>query len=157
MNANSQLPTSNSQGARVRLLGNWELGIGSWLIVMALCGTIAHAHHSIAGMYDEGRRVTIDGIVAQFHFVNPHPFVILDVKDASGNPQPWKLEMDNRHELVDVGVAGETLKAGDRVVVTGSPARAQPRTLYVRRLERPADGFLYEQVGTSPRIRIPSH
>ena len=101
-------------------------------------------------MYDEGRRVTIDGIVAQFQFVNPHPFVMVDVKDAGG---PWKLEMDNRRELVDVGVTGETLKAGDRLVVTGSPGRAQPRTLYVRRLERPADGFLYEQVGSSPRIR----
>ena len=125
-------------------------------MVMALCGTVAHAHHSIAGMYDEGRPVTVDGIVAQFHFVNPHPFVMVDVKDASGNAQPWKLELDNRHELVDVGVTAGTLKAGDRLIVTGSPARAQPRALYVRRLERPADGFLYEQVGTSPRIRVPS-
>ena len=125
-------------------------------MVMALFGTVAHAHHSIAGMYDEGRRVTLDGTVAQFQFVNPHPFVMVDVKDASGNVQPWKLELDNRHELVDVGVTGGTLKAGDRLVVTGSPSRAQPRALYVRRLERPADGFLYEQVGNSPRIRTPS-
>ncbi len=156
MNANSQFPTPNSQEVGFDLLGSWKLGVGSCAMVMALCGTVAHAHHSIAGMYDEGRRVTIDGIVAQFQFVNPHPFVVVDVKDASGNAQPWKLEMDNRHELVDVGVTVETLKAGDRLVVSGSPARAQPRTLYVRRLERPADGFLYEQIGSSPRIRIPS-
>jgi hypothetical protein len=122
-------------------------------MAMALCSTVAHAHHSIAGMYDEGHRVTVDGIVAQFQFVNPHPFVVVDVKDASGTTQTWKLELDNRHELVDVGVTGETLKAGDRLVVTGSPARAQARTLYVRRLERPVDGFLYEQIGNSPRVR----
>ena len=154
MNPNSQLPTSNCQGARVRLLGNWELGIGICLVVVALCGTVADAHHSIAGMYDEGRRVTVDGIVAQFQFVNPHPFVMVDVKDASGKAQPWKLEMDNRRELIDVGVTSETLKAGDRLVVSGSPARAQPYTLYVRRLERPQDGFLYEQIGSSPRVRV---
>ena len=113
----------------------------------------AYAHHSIAGMYDESRRVTLDGSVVQFQFVNPHPFVVLEVRDAGGNVQSWKLEMDNRHELVDVGVKGDTLRAGDRLVVTGSPGRAQPHDLYVRRLERPADGFLYEQVGTSPRVR----
>ena len=124
-------------------------------IVIASCGTVAYAHHSIAGMYDESRRVTVDGVVAQFQFVNPHPFVMVDARDANGGVQSWKLEMDNRHELVDVGVTGDTLKAGDRLIVTGSPARGQQRTLYVRRLERPADGFLYEQIGNSPRVRIP--
>jgi hypothetical protein len=125
-------------------------------IAVALCGTVAHAHHSIWGMYDEGRRVTIDGLVAQFQFVNPHPFVMVDVRDANGNAQAWKLELDNRRELVDVGVAGDTLKAGDRIVVTGSPSRTEQRAMYVRRLERPTDGFLYEQIGSSPRVRKPS-
>jgi hypothetical protein len=125
----------------------------SLAIVIALCGTVTHAHHSIAGMYDESRRVTLDGIVVQFQFVNPHPFVMVDVRDANGSAQTWKLEMDNRHELVDVGMTGQTLKSGDRLVVTGSPGRTQPHDLYVRRLERPADGFLYEQIGTSPRVR----
>ena len=37
----------------------------SCAIVVALCGTVAHAHHSIAGMYDESRRVTVDGIRAR--------------------------------------------------------------------------------------------
>jgi hypothetical protein len=46
----------------------------------------------------------------------------------------------------------ETLKPGDRVVLNGSIGRNQPRTLYVWRLDRPADGFWYEQVGMSPKI-----
>ena len=121
--------------------------------LLALAGAVAQAHHSIAGMYDESRRVMVDGVVAEFHFVNPHPFVLVDVRDATGSAQAWRLEMDNRGELVDVGVTGTTLKPGDRVVVTGSPARGQPQALYVRRLERPADGFLYEQIGSSPRVR----
>jgi hypothetical protein len=43
----------------------------------------------------------------------------------------------------------------DRIVVTGSVAREQASSLYVRRLDRPADGFRYEQVGSSPRVRLP--
>ena len=103
-------------------------------------------------MYDQSRRVTLDGTIAQFQFVNPHPFVMVDVKDASGGTQSWKAELDNRWELEDVGVAPTTFKAGDRVVVTGSPGRDRALLMYVWRLERPADGFLYEQVGTSPRV-----
>jgi hypothetical protein len=45
-----------------------------------------------------------------------------------------------------------TFNAGDRVVVSGSPGRDRTPLLYVWRLERPVDGFLYEQVGTSPRV-----
>ena len=115
-------------------------------------GGSAEAHHSIAGMYDQGRRVTFDGTIAQFQFVNPHPFVMIDVKDANGVAQSWKAELDNRWELVEVGITPTTFKARERVVVTGSPGRSQALLLYVWRLERPADGFLYEQVGTSPRV-----
>ena len=45
-----------------------------------------------------------------------------------------------------------TFKAGDQVIVSGSPGRDRALLMYVRRLERPADGFLYEQIGTSPRV-----
>ena len=112
----------------------------------------AYAHHSIAGVYDTNRQVTIDGIVAQFHFVNPHPFVTVDVKDSNGSALQWRLEMDNLSELSEIGVTSGTLKPGDRVVVSGSPGRTQSQSLYIRKLDRPVDGFRYEQVGSSPRI-----
>jgi hypothetical protein len=60
--------------------------------------------------------------------------------------------LDNRWELVAIGMTEETLKPGDRLVLSGSVGRNQPRSLYVMRLDRPADGFWYEQVGMSPRI-----
>ncbi len=60
--------------------------------------------------------------------------------------------MDNLFELHDVGMSKETLKPGDRVLVTGDPSRTRPRELYLRRLDRPKDGFRYEQVGSSPRV-----
>ncbi len=112
----------------------------------------AAMHHSIAGVYDNTRQVSIEGVVAEYHFVNPHPFLIVDVKN-----ERWKLEMDNLSELVEVGMTRETLKAGDRIVVSGSPTRSSPpQGLYIRRLDRPSDGFRYEQVGTSPRVHFPS-
>ena len=112
----------------------------------------ADAHHSLAGVYEQSGRMTLEGTITQFQFVNPHPFFMMDVTDASGATQSWKAELDNRVELVDAGVTPTTFKAGDRVVVTGSPGRFQKPLIYVRRLVRSADGFLYEEVGNSPRL-----
>src|SRR5947207_1472398 len=126
-----------------------------WLAAgVALSAVAAQAHHSIAGAYDTNRQVTVEGIVMEFHFVNPHPFVTMDVKTDNAGGQQWKLEMDNRSELSEVGMTKETLKTGDRIVVSGNPAPAQKQSLYIGKLDRPADGFRYEQVGTSPRINF---
>lgn len=129
----------------------WALSVA---LGMAVLGAATHAHHSIASVYDSSRQVTVEGIVTQFHFVNPHPFAMMDVTDGNGKAQPWRLEMDNRWELVEVGFTTGTLKQGDRIVVMGSLARSQPQSLYIRRLDRPADGFKYEQVGSRPRVTL---
>jgi hypothetical protein len=118
---------------------------------LSVLAVTADAHHSIAGMYDQGRRVTLDGVIAQYQFVNPHPFVVVDVT-MNGTTQSWKAELDNRWELQNIGMTPTTFNAGDRVVVSGSPGRDRTPLLYVWRLERPVDGFLYEQIGTSPRV-----
>ena len=122
-------------------------------VAAALCAFVcaasheAAAHHSISAVYDGTRQQRVEGIVAEFQFVNPHPFVIVTVDN-----EPWRLEMDNRFELAGVGMTSETLRPGDRVVVSGSLGRTEPRTLYIRQLDRPSDGFRYEQVGSRPRV-----
>ena len=118
---------------------------------LALVSFGAAAHHSIAAVYDSSRQHRVEGVVAEFLFVNPHPFLIVTV-DGDGAEESWRLEMDNRFELAGIGMSEQTLKPGDRVVVTGSLGRTEPRTLYVRQLDRPADGFRYEQIGSRPRV-----
>jgi hypothetical protein len=131
--------------------------MAKWILAVAMAaatgGVAVRAHHSISGVYDNSRRVTVEGVVAQFQLVNPHPLLLIDVRDATGNVRQWRLEMDNRHELVAIGISAGTFKPGDRIVVSGSLSRTQPQSLYLLRLDRAADGFWYEQVGQSPRIR----
>jgi hypothetical protein len=109
------------------------------------------AHHSLSGVYDTSKEIKLNAVVREFHFVNPHPFIAVEVT-RSGKVEVWKLEMDNRFELINIGVVDTTFKPGDRITVSGSPGRSEP-ALYIRRLDRPADGFWYEQVGFEPRIR----
>jgi uncharacterized protein DUF6152 len=119
---------------------------------LAIAGTPAWAHHAISAIYDSSKRVTVEGAVREFQFVNPHPILIIDVTEG-GKTLEWRLEMDNRFELIDEGMKSDTLKQGDRVVASGSLSRTNPQGMYLMRLDRPADGFRYEQIGASPRVR----
>lgn len=133
--------------AIVAPMAQWIVGI---VAVLTLAGTVAQAHHSIAGVYDSAKEATVDGVVIEFRFVSPHPFI--DMRDRQSG-QTWRLDMDNRREFEAIGFVAETLKPGDRVVVTGSLARREANRLYIDRLDRPADGFGYEQVNSRPRLR----
>ena len=93
-------------------------------------GAAAQAHHSVAGEYDTTLEATVDGVVTEFRFVNPHPFV--HVKESRSG-QLWRLDMDNRREFEAIGFVVDSLKPGDRVV-------ASIQALYIQRLDRPADG-----------------
>jgi len=53
---------------------------------------------------------------------------------------------------VDIGMTADTFRPGDRVIIGGSPGRNQPNILYLWRLERPADGLRYQQIGCTPSI-----
>jgi len=123
--------------------------------VIALGNAAVSAHHAISAVYDSARQVTLEGLVAEFHLINPHPYLIIDVTNDTGVPEQWRGELDNRSELAEIGVTASTFKPGDRIVFKGSASRTQPRSLYVLRLDRAADGFWYEQVGQSPKIRRP--
>jgi hypothetical protein len=114
--------------------------------------TSAGTHHSLSGVYDSSRPVTVEGVVVQFHFVNPHPYLTVSVVDADGSAREWRMEMDNRFELEGIGMSARTLVRGDRIRVTGSRGHREATSLYIRRLDRASDGFWYEQVGSSPRV-----
>ena len=121
--------------------------------VWLLAAAASAAHHSISAVYDSRKPVTVTGSVREFQFVNPHPWIGLDVTGAEGVRQ-WRLELDNRWELVDIGVNAGTFKPGDVIVATGSSGRDGARAVYVLRLDRAADGLHYEQNGPSPSIRF---
>jgi Family of unknown function (DUF6152) len=142
-------------GARATILRmkRWAL---KGFVAVAISGAGINAHHSLSGSYDTSREITVEGVVTVFQFVNPHPFVTISIEAQNGEKQLWRLEMDNRSELVEIGMSSGTLKPGDRVVVRGSPGRSDAKTIYIRRLDRSSDGLRYEQIGSTPTVQIPS-
>jgi hypothetical protein len=124
------------------------------LVALAAAGacaglaTQASAHHSFAATYIEDKSVTIEGELVQVLFRNPHSFVHMTVKERDGSLVRYSIEWGGAAQLGGQGVTRETLKLGDRLIVSGNPGR-NPADHRVRMisLRRPSDGFGW---GTKP-------
>ena len=103
---------------------------------------VAMAHHSFSATYDSSRQAQIEGEVAQFLFRNPHSMVQILAPDETGEMRRWAIEWAGINVLTGEGISRETLRIGDRVVVTGNPGRV-PSDYRMRMLaiERPEDGW----------------
>ena len=74
----------------------------------------AWSHHS-HGNYNTDAFVDLQGVVKEIHFVVPHSWVYLEVKDPKGEPQIWALEATSRTGLENIGVTKEYVKPGDTI------------------------------------------
>ena len=91
---------------------------------LALGATPVGAHHSTA-IYDSENPVELAGTVVEWQFVNPHCFIILEVADAAtGEKKVWSLEGGNTAGLFRRGWTPNTLKAGDKIMITVRPLRS---------------------------------
>jgi hypothetical protein len=80
------------------------------------------AHHGVA-TYDMGNRLTLKGTITSFDWSNPHTQVRFDVTDDSGKVVSWNLECQPPSILTHAGWTKNSLKPGDKVTITLSPAR----------------------------------
>ena len=98
----------------------------------------ASAHHSTA-MYDSQNPITITGVVKKFDWTNPHAFIFVEVKGADGKVVEWEVEMMSLNHLRSYGWTSKTVKAGDVISCTGSPAKSGDPSMISNRMKL-ADG-----------------
>ena len=60
--------------------------------IMLAAAAHLSAHHSFAAEFDASKRVTLKGTVTRVDWRNPHIYVYLNVKDASGAVTEWACE-----------------------------------------------------------------
>ena len=121
-------------------------------------GGRAFAHHSFAATYLEGQETSIEGQLVQFIYRNPHSFVQVMAPDPESKEMVrWAVEWAGNGQLRQAGITAETLKVGDRVVVTGSPGRnPEEHRLRMRTIVRPKDGWRCEQGRPTGATRTPT-
>jgi hypothetical protein len=99
---------------------------------LALSGP-AFAHHGGAA-YDNEHPMTLSGTVKGFQFIQPHPLIDLEVKDAQGATTEWSVEMTAPNHLSHFGWTGKKLKAGDQITVVGLPSKNGLKVLNLRKI-----------------------
>jgi len=83
------------------------------------------AHHSAAAFYDASKSVEIRGVVTSWSFRNPHPYLHVEVTDAKGAKNDWKLEFVGPVRLIKVGWSAKTFTPGEVISAKGHPSRAE--------------------------------
>jgi hypothetical protein len=92
--------------------------------------------------------MTIEGDLVEFDYRTPHAWVHVNVRDAQGRTERYSAEWSNPNRLQRDNITRDTLRVGDRLIITGSPGRnAAEHRLHLKAVERPADGWRWRGGG----------
>ena len=104
-----------------------------------------YAHHA-GNLYDWRNPVTLTGTVTEYLFVNPHTQIRFEVTGEDGVVTKWVAESQPVQKLIRTGWDANTLKAGDRITVTGAPHKGGDKAMGVVRLVGPTGQVLNQGV-----------
>ena len=106
------------------------------LIGLILCSTLlgmlpAAAHHSLS-IYDRNQSKTVEGVVKEWRFANPHARILLVVAAQDGSMKEWDFEGGGVRRLTERGITVNTIAKGDKISVSYNPMRdGSARGLFV--------------------------
>jgi hypothetical protein len=80
------------------------------------------AHHGTAAFENE-KKITLKGTVAEWLWSNPHCLLQVDVKGDDGKVVRWVGETQNPVSMTNVGWSKAAIKAGDDVTVVMLPVK----------------------------------
>jgi hypothetical protein len=95
------------------------LGVATALVLSC---SLASAHHSFA-MFDLGKDVTVDAMVKEVQFTNPHVWLQIMVADGKGEQTEYSIESGAPGMMLRNGWKPSTLKPGDKVKLTMHPLK----------------------------------
>jgi hypothetical protein len=98
-------------------------------VMMAAAG-IARAHHS-ATMFEQTRTITVEGVVKEFQYTNPHSWLLVDVTGKDGKVTTWGFEAEGPSTLQRAGIRPSTFPIGSKITITGRPMKdGQPAAIW---------------------------
>ena len=91
---------------------------------VALCSAAlpVFAHHSLA-IYDRDTVRTVDGVVKDYEFANPHVQLSLTVTSADGSRTDWLFEASSVSRMMARGFNRVSARPGDTITVRYNPLR----------------------------------
>jgi len=93
------------------------LGLG--LVGFLAVGTTASAHHAFAAEFDKDAPLTLKGTVVRMQWINPHPWIHIDVPKDDGTVERWMIEASAPNNLLRRGFTRDSLPPGTVITVDG--------------------------------------
>jgi len=117
----------NRHGERIRMkITNARFAAISGIVGFCLAlAPDAWAHHS-QSEYDLRSKVEVEGTVTKIEWKSPHAWIYVDAGDAKDQKVSWSFELPSPVTLMRRGWTRDSLKPGDRIKVSGAPARNFP-------------------------------
>ncbi len=106
----------------------------SALILSLLIAGVAtlSAHHTATTIYDPSKLVTVQGVVAELDWKQPHVIIHLDVKAEDGSLVRWDVEAQNPSAVRRHGLQQDDIRPGTAIGSTGCLARDGSRKIYAQ-------------------------
>jgi hypothetical protein len=81
------------------------------------------AHHSLAAEYDQKKPISLTGTLTKLDWRNPHAWIYMDVKNASGGIDKWECELGSPNAMTRAGFTQDSVKLGEEIVLDGILAK----------------------------------
>jgi hypothetical protein len=85
-------------------------------------GIALSAHHS-GTMFDETKEVSVQGVVKEFQYTNPHSWLLVDVTGPDGKVTTWGFEAEGPTTLMQMKVRRSDFTPGTKLTITGHPMK----------------------------------
>ena len=92
------------------------------IVSLVMVSSASFAHHT-GTWADNEHPLTLTGTVTEFTFTNPHVLMTLAVKGQADSVEKWVVEFNSPQSVRRSGLTAVTIKPGDQVVISGSPAK----------------------------------
>lgn len=102
------------------------IAVAAAVVGLGVVAPSVAGHHSTNAMYDESRTVEVTGTVVQWRFVNPHPYLVVEMT-TNGKTEKWDLSFGGSavSHLKRQGYTAESFKIGEVIVAKGQPATSE--------------------------------
>ncbi len=91
-------------------------------LVLLAAGARISAHHAFAAEFDKDKPIKLKGTVTKMQWINPHPWIHIDVKKDDGKIESWMIEASAPNNLLRRGFTRDSLPAGSVITVEGYQA-----------------------------------
>jgi len=116
------------------MMKRWVMGLVA-LSGLLMVGVGLQAHHAVAGVYDLGKEVVLEGKLKKLNFTNPHASIELTVPNKDGTFTDWMLTTASVQILTRQGVNKTSIKPGELPKVTIVPARNGNPAGFIRTMQ----------------------